>query len=77
MGNAVVGAEVAHGVNLVLHQRYQRGYHYGCAFHQQRWQLITERFATACGHEDEHVVPSQKREHYLLLVAFEFVKPEV
>ena len=40
MGNAVVVAELAHGVHLILHEGYKRGYDNGCTLHKQRGKLV-------------------------------------
>ena len=77
MGYAIVGAEIPHGIHLILHQGDERGDDDGGALHEQRRQLIAERLASAGGHKHEHVVAVHQREYYFLLVAFEIVKSEM
>ena len=56
MGYGVVAAELPHGIHLVLHQGYKRGYDDGGPRQHQGRQLVAEALAPACGHEDKDVV---------------------
>ena len=77
MSHTVVGREIAHSVDLIFHQGYQRRNHYGGAFADKRRQLISERLSAAGRHQHKHIVPLKERCHYLLLVAFVFVEAEM
>ena len=68
--------EAAEQVDLILHERYQRRYHYRGAAHDQRGQLVAQRLAAARGHEHETVSAARQMLDYLLLVALEGVVAE-
>ena len=56
MSHMVCRTEMAHGVDLILHQGYQWRYHYGSALHHECGELVAQRFATACGHKDKDIL---------------------
>ena len=67
---------IAHGVDLVLHQRDEGRHDDGRALEYHRRQLVAEALAAAGGHDDEGVVPVQQALDDGLLVAFELVETE-
>ena len=71
VGHAVVAAEAAQQVHLVLHQGDQRAYHDGRAFAHQRGQLVAKALAAAGGHDHEGVLAIEDTLHNGFLVAFE------
>ncbi|MCY1215266.1 hypothetical protein D9M72_271080 [compost metagenome] len=64
-------AQFGQGVDLVLHQRDQRGHDDAGAFADQRRDLVTERLAAAGGHEDQRVAAVDHLFDNGLLVAAE------
>ena len=77
MCNAVVLAEMPHGIHLILHQGNQRG-DYDCrSLHHQCRQLVAHAFSASCGHDHKGVATVQQITDNCLLVAFEAVKTEV
>ena len=77
MCHRVVLAEIAHGVNLVFHQGDERGNHDGGTLHEERGQLVAERFSATCGHKDKNVVTVEEAADYRFLVAFEGSEAEM
>ncbi len=71
MSYARFGGEGAHGVHLILHQGDERRYDDGDAVHDERRQLVAERFAAARGHEHESVAPRQQIADHRLLITLE------
>ena len=53
--------QLAHGVNLILHQRNQRGDHNTAAGPDQCRDLIAQRFSAARGHQYECVISLDDR----------------
>lgn len=76
MGNAQLGAEIANHVDLVFHQRNQRGDNDGRAFRHECRQLVAQRFAASCWHQYEGIASAKDAFDDLLLVALELVKTE-
>ena len=74
--HVVGGGEVAHRVNLVLHEGDERRDDDGGSFHEEGWQLVAKGFATACGHEYKGVVAGKQITNDGFLVAFELVEAE-
>ena len=72
----VAGNESPYGIDLVLHQCDQRGNHDGCSFHHQGRQLVAERLASSCRHQDKGIVPVNKVSDYTFLVGLERVEAE-
>ena len=64
-------------VDLVFHQRYQRGDDNSRAFHQQRRQLIAQRLAAARRHQYKGVVAIKHVLDDGFLIALELVETEV
>src|SRR5260370_10336190 len=63
-------------VDLVLHQRNQRGHHDADARTQQRRDLVTHRLAAAGRHQHDGVAPGNNVLDDLELLAAEAVEPE-
>ena len=74
--HALVARRVAHGIHLVLHQRYQRRHHDGYAVQYHRRQLVAQALAASSGHDDKRVIALQQAPDNGLLVALELVKTE-
>jgi hypothetical protein len=68
-----VGAEPIH---LILHERNERRYDDGRSVEQERWELEAERFARACGHHGNDVLPLEHSASRLELARTEFGKAE-
>ena len=77
MGYAIFLAEVAHRVDLIFHQGNQRRYYNSRSLHQQRGQLVTQRFSAASGHQHKGVVASQQVFDNSFLISLKSVEPEV
>jgi hypothetical protein len=65
------------GVDLIFHQRYQRGNDEGRAIKHQGRQLVTERLATACRHNNDGIFALQNCFNHFTLAFAEGVKPKV
>ncbi len=76
VGHTLAPRGVAHGVHLVLHQRYQRRHHNGYALADHGGQLVAQALAAARGHDDKGVVAVQKALDNGFLVALELVESE-
>ena len=74
--HAVLIAEAAQGVHLVLHQRDERAHHDGGAFHHERGQLVAHALASAGGHDHKSVLAIQNALDDGLLFALEGVETE-
>src|SRR5215468_7734094 len=66
-----------HPVNLILHQRDQRGNHQRQSAHQLCGQLVAERFAKAGRQHSERVAMSQRVFDHLALVRAEPLETEM
>ena len=77
VGHAVFLAHAVDDVHLVFHQRYERRYNDGCAFHNERWQLIAERFSAARRHQHKCVFPVEDIPDDGFLVALERVETKI
>ena len=77
MRYAVFLTIIAHGIHLILHQCNQWRNHYGGAIHDERRQLITQRFAATCGHEHKGVVLIEQVFHDFGLITLEGIKTEI
>ena len=74
---AVLVRVVAHSVHLVLHQRYQGGYHYRHAVHQQRRELVAQALAAARRHQHKRIFPVHHAVDDGFLGPLESVKTEI
>ena len=72
-----LGGECAHGIHLILHQRDQRRDNDGDPVHEQRGQLVTQRFTAARRHQYECIASCQKIPYNRFLITLERGKPEV
>ena len=64
-------------LHLIFHQGHQRRNHQHQAATHQRWQLITERFASARGQHRQAVAPLEHRLHYRPLAGAEACPTEM
>jgi hypothetical protein len=76
VGHAVLAAEAAQQVHLVLHQGDERAHHDGGALAHQGWQLVAEALAAAGGHDHEGVFSIEHVLDDRLLIALEFGETE-
>ena len=77
MGDTVLLAVTAHGIDLILHQGDKRRDDDCGTLHDARRQLVTQRFTAACRHQHECVALGQQVLDYRLLIAFKRLKTEV
>jgi hypothetical protein len=76
VGHAVLPAEAAQQVHLVLHQGDQGAHHDGGALAHQGGQLVAEALATAGGHDHEGVAAIEHALDDRLLIALELGETE-
>ena len=77
MGDARLGGEGAHGIDLVLHQGDQGRDDDGHPFHKHRRELVAERLSAARRHQDEGVAPGKDVSDHRLLVSLERREAEI
>ncbi len=76
MGDALLLAEAAQRVHLVLHERDERAHHDGGAIHHERGQLVAQALAATRGHDDEGVAPVEDALDDGLLFPLELLEAE-
>ena len=77
MGNTILFAQVAHGINLILHKGNKWRNNNGCSVHYKGGELVAEGLAAACGHKHKCVVASQQIADNSLLVSLECIKTKM
>ena len=77
MRNIVAVAISAYQVYLVFHQGYERRYDDGHALAEQCGQLVAERFAASCRHDDKCISAVEDTPDDLFLLTLEGVKTEI
>ena len=77
VGNSLVLAEGAHGIDLILHQGDQRRDDDRHAVHQQRRQLVAKALAAAGGHQHERVLAGQHIADDRFLIALKSRETEI
>ena len=77
MCNAIVLADLAYGIHLILHQGYKGRQDYRSALHYQGRQLVAQALSSARRHQDKRIVPSQKVVDDILLLSLERTETEI
>ncbi len=77
VGDARLLGEGAHGVDLILHQGDQGRNDDGHALHEQRRQLVAQRFAAARRHQHKRILSFEHVADDRLLIPLERGEPEV
>ena len=77
VGDARLGREGTHGIDLILHQGDQRRDDDRDPVHEQRRQLVAQRLAAARRHQHERILTLQYVADHRLLIPFERRKAEV
>ena len=77
MRQSILLAHAVDYIHLVLHQGYERRDHDGRALHDQRRQLVAQRFAATGRHQHKCVLTFQYVTDNGFLIAFELIKAEI
>ena len=77
MSHVILIAEVADGVDLILHESDKRRNHNRRSLHNQSRELVAKRFAAAGRHKHEHVVAVKERFNDGFLIPFEGIEAEM
>ena len=72
----IAGHKASDSIHLILHQGNERGYHDGSTFHYKCRKLITQGFATSCGHKHDSITSCCQVVYNLFLVSLERIKAE-